>query len=152
LICTFAPQNGSAPSIPELKEYFSAFPLFRVSDRADDGVQFWYQNEATGVYCDFSYSPLDANELEGCGSSGLSFNLNYSRHSFFSYEAMPLVEAFGKVQTMSSCQLEGITSTAATLASPAITFPTSVQRRNPRHLSVAWVSFKPLPFEIFGRS
>ncbi len=48
------------------------------------------------MYCDFSYSPLDANELEGCGSSGLSFNLNYVRPSFFAYETMPLVEAFCK--------------------------------------------------------
>jgi hypothetical protein len=92
----FCPQNGSAPSILELKEYFSAIPFFQVSDVAAGGVQFWYQNEATGVYCDFSYSPLDANELEGCGSSGLSFNLNYVRPSFFAYETMPLVEAFCK--------------------------------------------------------
>jgi hypothetical protein len=34
--------------------------------------------------------------LEGCGSSGLSFNLNYVRPSFFAYETMPLVEAFCK--------------------------------------------------------
>jgi hypothetical protein len=92
----FCRQNGSAPSTPELKEYFSAFPFFQVSDVAAGGVQFWYQNEATGVYCDFSYSPLDANELEGCGSSGLTFNLNYSRPSFFAYETMPLVETFCK--------------------------------------------------------
>jgi hypothetical protein len=92
----FCRQDGSAPSIPELKEYFSAFPLFQVNEVAADGVQFWYQNEVTGVYCDFSYSPLDANELEGCGSSGLTFNLNYCRPSFFAYETMPLVEAFCK--------------------------------------------------------
>lgn len=90
----FCRQDGSAPSIPELKEHFAALPLFHVEDVAAGGVQFWYQNEATGVYCDFSYSPLDANELEGCGSSGLTFNLNYSRPSFFAYETMPLVEAF----------------------------------------------------------
>ena len=92
----FCPQNGTSPSIPELKEYFSAIPFFQVTDVAEGGVQFWYHNEATGVYCDFSYSPLDANELEGCGSSGLSFNLNYVRPSFFAYETMPLVEAFCK--------------------------------------------------------
>jgi hypothetical protein len=48
------------------------------------------------VYCDFSYSPLDANELEGCGSTGLTFNLNYRRPSFFAFETMPVVEAFCK--------------------------------------------------------
>lgn len=92
----FCRQDGSAPAIRELKQYFSALPNFNVEDVADGGVQFWYQNEATGVYCDFSYSPLDANELEGCGSSGLTFNLNYSRPSFFAYESMPLVESFCK--------------------------------------------------------
>jgi hypothetical protein len=92
----FCRQDSSAPAIPELKQYFASFPLFNVEDVAAGGVQFWYQNEATGVHCDFSYSPLDANELEGCGSSGLTFNLNYSRPSFFAYETMPLVEAFCK--------------------------------------------------------
>jgi hypothetical protein len=75
----FCRQDGSAPTIPELKEYFSALPLFHVEDVAAGGVEFWYQNEATGVYCGFSYSPLDANELEGCGSTGLTFNLNFRR-------------------------------------------------------------------------
>ncbi len=92
----FCRQDGSAAAIPEIKQYFAALPLFHVEDVAAGGVQFWYQNEATGVYCDFSYSPLDASELEGCGSSGLAFNLSYSRPSFFAYETMPLVEAFCK--------------------------------------------------------
>lgn len=92
----FCRQENTTPTIPELKVYFSAIPSFQINDVDDGGVQFWYQNEATGVYCDFSYSPLDANELEGCGSSGLSFNLNYIRPSFFAYETMPLVEAFCK--------------------------------------------------------
>lgn len=92
----FCRQDGSTPSIPELKEHFSANPFVQINDVDDGGVQFWYQNEATGVYCDFSYSPLDATELEGCGASGLSFNLNYIRPSFFAYETMPFVEAFCK--------------------------------------------------------
>lgn len=92
----FCRQNKSAPSIPELKEYFSSLPLFQSNDVAAGGVEFCYQNEATGVYCLFSYSPLDAAELEGCGSSGLTFNLNFRRPSFFAYETMPLVEAFCK--------------------------------------------------------
>ena len=90
----FSCPDSSIPSTLELKEYFGAAPLFQVNDVADDGVQFWYRNEATGVYCDFSYSPLDARELEGYGASGLSFHLNYSRPSFFAYETMPLVQAF----------------------------------------------------------
>ena len=92
----FCRQDKSAPSIPELKKYFSSLPLFQVNDVAAGGVEFWYQNEATGVYCLFSYSPLDAAELQGCGSTGLTFNLNFLRPSFFAYETMPLVEDFCK--------------------------------------------------------
>lgn len=93
----FCRENNSIPSIAELKEYFStASPFFKVNDLNDGGVESFYENEGTGVYCSFSYSPLDANELEGYGSSGLSFNLNYLRPSFFAYETMPLVEAFCK--------------------------------------------------------
>ena len=92
----FCPREGSAPSIPHLREYFSSLPFFQVNDVAAGGVEFWYENEATGVYCVFSYSPLDAAELEGCGSSGLTFNLNFARPSFFAYETMPLVEDFCK--------------------------------------------------------
>ena len=93
----FCRENNSTPSIEELKEYFStSSPFFEVNDLDEGGVESFYKNEATGVYCSFSYSLLDANELEGCGSSGLSFNLNYLRPSFFAYETMPLVEAFCK--------------------------------------------------------
>jgi hypothetical protein len=92
----FCRRDGPTPSLPELKQYFAALPLFKIDDTNDGGVQFWYQNEATGVYCSFACSPIDAEELEGCGSSGLSFNLNFNRPSFFAYETMPLVEAFCK--------------------------------------------------------
>ena len=92
----FCPRDGSAPSVPHLRDYFSSRPLFQVNDVPAGGVEFLYENEATGVYCVFSYSPLDAEELEGCGSSGLTFNLNFSRPSFFAFETMPLVEAFCK--------------------------------------------------------
>jgi len=92
----FCRENGSAPSTASLKEYFSAVPFFKVSESDDGEMQFLYENQATGVYCYFSYSPSDATELEGCGSSGLAFNLNFIRPSFFAYETMPLVEAFGR--------------------------------------------------------
>lgn len=91
----FCRQDRSVPSIPELKEYFSLVPRFQVND-VEDGVEFWYQNEVTGVYCGFSYSQLDAAELQDCGSTGLTFNLNFHRPSFFAYETMPLVENFCK--------------------------------------------------------
>jgi hypothetical protein len=92
----FCRQNGSAPATSELKEYFSAQSGFEVTDVAEGGVEFVYQNEETGVYCIFSCSPLDAAESEGCAASGLAFNLNYFRPTFFALETMPLVERFCK--------------------------------------------------------
>ena len=91
---SFCRADETVPAIAELKEYFQTNSLFEANDTAGGGVQFWYQNPATGVYCDFSYSPLDAEEQEGCGKSGLSFNLNYARPSFFAFETMPLVQAY----------------------------------------------------------
>jgi hypothetical protein len=61
----------------------------------DGGAQFWYENPASGVYCDFSYNRIDDDEdATNCSASGLSFNLNYIRPSFFAYETMPLVQTF----------------------------------------------------------
>lgn len=87
----FCPQEGVGPSIPELKEYFSALPHFETDDVDGDGVEFWYENEVTGVYCVFSYSPDTARDE---APSGFSFSLNFFRPSFFAYETMPLVEGF----------------------------------------------------------
>ena len=84
----FCRENGSAPSVEELKNYFSVLPHFQLEEAESDAVEFRYLNEATGVYCFFSLSPLDAAELTGCGSSGLSFSLNFILQSnqIFSYQ------------------------------------------------------------------
>jgi hypothetical protein len=64
--------------------------------------QLWYSNEDTGVYfsLDFepneSATPEDARVPEGLFDSGLSFNLNFNRPSFFGFEAMPYVEELAK--------------------------------------------------------
>lgn len=91
----FGRPDGTVPSVEDLKEYFHRFSLFQVNDVEPVGVQFWYQNEVTGVYCSFSYSPDEVDEELGqFAASGLSFNLNYIRPSFFAYETMPLVQRF----------------------------------------------------------
>jgi hypothetical protein len=60
--------------------------------------QLWYRNEDTGVYfsLDFAGEPSGDTEgpeiPEGYFDSGLSFNLNFNRPSYFGYEAMPIVE------------------------------------------------------------
>jgi len=60
--------------------------------------QLWYSNEDTGVYfsLDFEGKQPAGGERpeipEGYFDTGLSFNLNFNRPSYFGYEAMPVVE------------------------------------------------------------
>ncbi len=91
----FGPKDSAVPSIGALKQHFEKSSLFHANELQNGGVQFWYENKATGVYCDFSYSPtVTDDELGQLAASGLSFNLNYIRPSFFAYETMPLVQHF----------------------------------------------------------
>jgi hypothetical protein len=62
-------------------------------------AQLWYSNPKTGVYFSFDFeaqaptSPEDGPDIPGgYFDSGLSFNLNYIRPSYFGLEAMPIVE------------------------------------------------------------
>jgi hypothetical protein len=63
-----------------------------------EGNQLWYQNESTGVYfnLDFENDPEDARVPSGAFDTGLSFNLNFGRPSFFAFEAMPVVEELAR--------------------------------------------------------
>jgi len=61
--------------------------------------QLLYSNPRTGVYFSFDFeahapqSPDDGPDLPaGYFDSGLSFNLNYNRPSYFGFEAMPIAE------------------------------------------------------------
>jgi hypothetical protein len=60
--------------------------------------QLWYENPNTGVYFSLDFDPqgsvsTDDSPIPGnYFDSGLSFNLNFNRPSFFGYEAMPYVE------------------------------------------------------------
>lgn len=56
--------------------------------------QLFYSNEDTGVYFSLDFEIKDAEESvipSDYFDSGLSFNLNFNRPSFFGFEAMPLV-------------------------------------------------------------
>jgi hypothetical protein len=70
-----------------------AFGCFKRNDN-----QLWYSNEDTGVYFSLDFEPKQPSEgespeiPEGYFDTGLSFNLNFNRPSYFGYEAMPVVE------------------------------------------------------------
>jgi hypothetical protein len=56
--------------------------------------RLWYSNEDTGVYFSIDFEIKDTEESvipSDYFDSGLSFNLNFNRPSFFGYEALPLV-------------------------------------------------------------
>ena len=91
----FGREDSTVPAIQDLRAYFQK--TFKLNDRESGGTQVWYQNDATGVYCSFDFDTADEEEADLTRfGSGLSFNLNYIRPSFFAYEAMPLVERFCK--------------------------------------------------------
>jgi len=60
--------------------------------------QLWYDNPITGVYFSLDFDPQGPTTPEespippGYYDSGLAFNLNFNRPSFFGREAMPYVE------------------------------------------------------------
>ena len=78
----------------ELKVWAAGHQNFTRSD-----AQLWYENPKTGVYFSIDFepeaqeSPESAPQIpDGYLYTGLSFNLNYKRPSYFGFEAMPLVE------------------------------------------------------------
>jgi len=79
-----------------IKEYFAGKKFFNVKALENEGSQFWYENENTGVYFCFDLTTQpdeeDGEKKEGYYYIGLTFNINYMRPMFFSYEAMPIVE------------------------------------------------------------
>jgi len=78
----------------EVTAWSKGIECFKRSD-----TQLWYSNPKTGVYFSFDFeakapeSPDDGPDIpDGYFDSGLSFNLNYNRPSYFAFEAMPIVE------------------------------------------------------------
>lgn len=71
----------------------------RIDSFTRNKAELWYSNLNTGVYFSFDFeaappkSPEDGPDVPpGHFDSGLSFNMNYVRPSYFAFEAMPIVE------------------------------------------------------------
>ena len=78
----------------EVTAWSNGIEFFKRND-----TQLWYSNPKTGVYFSFDFeaaapeSPDDGPDIpDGYFDTGLSFNLNYNRPSYFAFEAMPIVE------------------------------------------------------------
>ena len=77
----------------------------------EHNIQWFYENEATGVYCSFEYAELEEEEweekekIEGFLDTQFYFSLNYLRPHFFAKESFPLVEEL--VNTLDLFVLDG---------------------------------------------
>jgi len=80
-----------------LRSWSEALACFERNDN-----QLWYRNEDSGVYFSLDFEAKQPAEgegpeiPEGYFDTGLSFNLNFNRPSYFGYEAMPVVENLSK--------------------------------------------------------
>ena len=77
-------------------------------------AQLWYSNPKTGVYFSFDFeanapeSSDDGPDIpDGYFDSGLSFNLNYNRPSYFAFEAMPIVQKLASEFALSVVNPQG---------------------------------------------
>jgi len=89
----FCWRNAERLNFEEVTAWSNGIGFFKRND-----TQLWYSNPNTGVYFSFDFeeapeSPDDGPDIpDGYFDSGLSFNLNYNRPSYFAFEAMPIVE------------------------------------------------------------
>ena len=90
----FCWRKSNRINFEEVKAWSKGIDCFKRND-----AQLWYSNPKTGVYFSFDFeakapeSPEDGPDIpDGYFDSGLSFNLNYNRPSYFALEAMPIVE------------------------------------------------------------
>lgn len=87
-------------------DFLKSLEVFQLSDKKFvKSCQFWYQNADTNVYFSLNLTKESSNKelmemiskeeklnFKGFFDTGLSFNMNFIRHSFFKEEALPIVE------------------------------------------------------------
>jgi hypothetical protein len=82
--------------ISEFSSHFMERKFYSKTESKEGNIQYFYENEETGVYFSFDYNGNDPDdsmqeEMDGFLDTGLSFNINFVRPSFFGMEAMPEV-------------------------------------------------------------
>ena len=90
----FCWRNPNRIDFEEVKAWSEGIEGFTRND-----AQLWYSNPKTGVYFSVDFeaqapkSPEDGPDIPpGYFDSGLSFNLNYNRPTYFGLESLPIVE------------------------------------------------------------
>jgi hypothetical protein len=79
-----------------VRTYFLNQSGFTINGSLPGSWQAWYENDVTGVYCSFDYDELIEEDSAPPSApefsfTGLCFNINYHRPTFFALESMPLV-------------------------------------------------------------
>jgi hypothetical protein len=90
----------------EAREYLAKIPHCEVRPTEAGGFQGWYENKNSGVYWSCAWhQPSDEFESpndpeaplgDGVADTGLAFNLNFMRPSYFGLEAMPYAAAIAR--------------------------------------------------------
>src|SRR5262245_40081101 len=90
----FCWRNPNRINFEEVKAWAEGIECFTRND-----AQLWYSNPETGVYFSVDFEAQAPTSTEdgpdmpnGYFDSGLSFNLNYNRPTYFGLESMPVVE------------------------------------------------------------
>lgn len=78
----------------DIEQYLNSLP--NVTN--ENGSQWFYQNEETGVYCSFEYYDFDEKDddieeenFEDFEDTNFAFNINFIRPQFFGKECFPIV-------------------------------------------------------------
>ena len=93
----FYKRKTDSISKTDIEQYLNSLP--NVTN--ENGTQWFYQNEETGVYCSFEYYEFEDNDdeveeeyFEEFEDTNFAFNINFIRPQFFGKECFPIVEEF----------------------------------------------------------
>ena len=90
----------------QIFKYLKSLGIFTLSDeKFKKNCQFWYENPDTDTHFSFDLSKEESDKeliemvskeeklnFKGFFNTGLSFNINFNRHSFFKDEVFPIVD------------------------------------------------------------
>jgi hypothetical protein len=92
----FCSRERREPFFDDVIAWSGKYPPFKKTS----DTQLFYENEDTRAYFTIEQSSTDdTNELDtptGMSATGLSFNVNYVRPTFFALEAMPVAESLAR--------------------------------------------------------
>lgn len=90
----FYKRKSDSISKNDIEQYLNSLPNMTI----ENGKQWFYHNEETGVYFTFEYCDSEENDdveemkFDDFEDTGFAFNINYIRPQFFGKECFPIVD------------------------------------------------------------